>query len=44
MTNKKFIERFNYIEKRSRELQKPMTEMTLEEMDELWNEAKKQHI
>lgn len=41
MTNQKFTRRFNYIEQRSRELQKPMTEMTLEEMDALWNEAKK---
>lgn len=41
MTNQKFTRRFNYIEQRSRELQKPMTEMTLEEMDVLWDEAKK---
>jgi len=40
MTNQKFIRRFNYIEQRSREMGKPMTEMTLGEMDELWNEAK----
>ena len=40
MTNQKFIHRFNYIEQRSREMGKPMTEMTLEEMDELWREAK----
>lgn len=41
MTNQKFTRRFNYIEQRSRELQKSMTEMTLEEMDALWDEAKK---
>jgi XTP/dITP diphosphohydrolase len=41
MTNQKFIRRFNYIEQRSREMGKPMTEMTLGEMDELWNEAKR---
>ena len=40
MTNQKFIRRFNYIEQRSRELQKPMTEMTLDEMEALWQEAK----
>ena len=40
MTNQKFITRFNYIEQRSREMGKAMTEMTLEEMDGLWNEAK----
>ena len=41
-TNQKFIRRFNYIEQRSRELGRPMTEMTLQEMDALWNEAKHQ--
>ena len=41
MTNQKFIRRFNYIEQRCREMGKPMTEMTLGEMDELWNEAKR---
>ena len=40
MTNQKFIHRFNYIEQRSREMGKPMKEMTLEEMDKLWNESK----
>jgi len=40
-TNQKFRRRFAYIEKNSRELQKPMQEMTLEEMDGYWNEAKK---
>ncbi len=43
-TNQKFIKRFNYIEQCSREMQKPMTEMTLEEMDALWNEAKKNKL
>jgi len=41
MTNQKFIRRFGYIEQRSHELGKPLTEMTLEEMDVLWNEAKR---
>jgi XTP/dITP diphosphohydrolase len=40
MTNQKFISRFNYIEQRSKEMQKPMAEMTLQEMDQLWEEAK----
>jgi tetrapyrrole methylase family protein/MazG family protein len=40
-TNLKFRKRFAYIEKRSRETGKPMQEMTLEEMDVFWNEAKK---
>ena len=40
-TNRKFISRFNYIEEHSIRAGKPLTEMTLEEMDALWNEAKK---
>lgn len=39
-TNKKFIRRFNYIEQHSIKAGRPLTEMTLEEMDKLWNEAK----
>lgn len=39
-TNQKFIRRFNYIEQHSIKMGKPLTEMTLEEMDALWNEAK----
>ena len=41
MTNRKFIDRFNYIEAHSIKIGKPLKEMTLAEMDELWNEAKK---
>ena len=41
MTNHKFISRFNYIEAHSIKQGKPLTEMTLEEMDRLWNEAKR---
>jgi XTP/dITP diphosphohydrolase len=41
-TNQKFIRRFNYIEEHSIKAGKPLTEMTLEEMDKLWNEAKQQ--
>ena len=41
MTNRKFIERFNYIEEHSIRVGKPLTEMTLEEMEMLWQEAKK---
>ncbi len=41
-TNQKFIRRFNYIEQHSIRAGKPLTEMTLEEMDQLWNEAKQQ--
>ena len=39
-TNQKFISRFNYIEQHSIRAGRPLTEMTLEEMDELWNQAK----
>lgn len=39
-TNQKFIRRFNYIEQHSLKCGKPLTEMSLEEMDALWNEAK----
>jgi XTP/dITP diphosphohydrolase len=40
MTNQKFIRRFNYIEQHSIRIGKPLTSMSLEEMDKLWNEAK----
>ena len=40
MTNRKFIDRFNYIEAHSIKIGKPLKDMSLEEMDKLWNEAK----
>ena len=42
MTNRKFIRRFTYLEEHSIRIGKPLTEMTLEEMDKIWNEAKQQ--
>lgn len=39
-TNRKFIRRFNHIEQRAKEMGKNLREMTLFEMDDLWNEAK----
>ena len=39
-TNRKFISRFNHIERRLREMGKSFDSVTLEEMDALWNEAK----
>ena len=39
-TNLKFIRRFNYIESRAKEVGKDLKDMSLAEMDELWNEAK----
>ncbi len=41
-TNVKFIRRFTYIEEHSIRIGKPLTEMSLQEMDALWNEAKQQ--
>lgn len=40
-TNKKFIKRFKYLEEKSNEIGKPLSEMTLAEMDVYWNQAKK---
>jgi len=40
-TNKKFISRFQYLEQKVKEKQKPLSDMTLEEMDVFWEEAKK---
>lgn len=39
-TNQKFIHRFNHIEQETKKLGKSLKEMTLKEMDILWNEAK----
>ena len=40
-TNQKFISRFGYVEEKTREQGKDMSEMTLAEMDALWDEAKR---
>ncbi len=40
-TNRKFISRFNHVERRATECGRKLKDMTLEEMDSLWNEAKK---
>lgn len=40
-TNRKFISRFNYMEAKSKEMNKPLKELTLAEMDAIWDEAKK---
>lgn len=39
-TNKKFIFRFNYLEKRANEMGVSLKDMKLAQMDEIWNEAK----
>ena len=40
-TNRKFRERFGYVERKLKEAGKSPSEATLEEMDALWNEAKR---
>ncbi|WP_040250470.1 nucleoside triphosphate pyrophosphohydrolase [Psychroserpens mesophilus] len=40
-TNKKFIKRFQYLEQKSKDLNTPLSDMTLAEMDVYWEEAKK---
>lgn len=40
-TNAKFIRRFNHIERRAAQQGRALKEMTLDEMEALWNEAKK---
>lgn len=39
-TNKKFRNRFMYIEEKAQQLNKNMIDMSLEEMDAIWNESK----
>ena len=39
-TNRKFIRRFNYIEKKASESNRDLKDMSLEEMDRYWDEAK----
>lgn len=43
-TNQKFIRRFNYIEQEAKEQGKILKDMTLEEMDSLWDEAKRKEL
>lgn len=40
-TNCKFIQRFGYVEEKAQTIGKNLKEMTLQEMDQLWEEAKK---
>lgn len=40
-TNRKFIDRFGYVEERARETGKELKDMALEEMEEFWQEAKR---
>ncbi|MBQ5573273.1 MAG: nucleoside triphosphate pyrophosphohydrolase [Bacteroidaceae bacterium] len=43
-TNRKFMRRFNYVEEKAIEQGKNLKDMTLEEMDALWNEAKRNNL
>ncbi|HOO23849.1 MAG TPA: nucleoside triphosphate pyrophosphohydrolase [Paludibacteraceae bacterium] len=43
-TNQKFIRRFNYLEQKTIKQGKDLHQMSLEEMDIFWNEAKKQGL
>jgi XTP/dITP diphosphohydrolase len=40
-SNRKFIRRFQYVEKNARNIGKSIHQMSLDEMDAFWNEAKK---
>ena len=42
VTNKKFIKRFTRMEEKAVEGGKPLSQMTLEEMDNIWNQIKRQ--
>ena len=39
-TNRKFIRRFSFLEAKAKEMGKSLKDMSLEEMDKIWNEAK----
>lgn len=43
-TNKKFIQRFNYLEQKAAANKQQLQNMSLEEMDVYWNEAKQQGL
>jgi XTP/dITP diphosphohydrolase len=43
-TNQKFIRRFNYVEQAAKEQGRSLNELTLAEMDALWNEAKSKSL
>lgn len=40
LTNRKFISRFNYLEAKANDMNKSLKDMSLNEMDNIWNEAK----
>jgi XTP/dITP diphosphohydrolase len=44
LSNQKFLKRFRYIEEQAALVNKKMSDMTLGEMDKIWNEAKEKGI
>jgi tetrapyrrole methylase family protein/MazG family protein len=44
LTNRKFKERFSYVEKKVQESGRPWQSYTLDELDNYWNEAKRRQI
>ena len=44
LTNQKFIRRFNYLEEHTIKEGKNLKDMSLEEMDAIWNEAKRKGL
>ena len=43
-TNRKFIKRFNYLEKEAKQNGRNLKDMTLAEMEEIWQESKKEDV
>ena len=43
-TNRKFIKRFNYLEKDAKQSGRNLKDMTLAEMEEIWQESKKEDV
>lgn len=43
VANKKFRSRFTFVEEKAREMGKSLVDMSLDEMNELWEEAKRMH-
>ena len=43
-TNQKFIRRFNYLEEHTLKEGRQLRDMSLEEMDKIWNEAKQKGL
>jgi len=42
--NQRFVERFKFIENSAKDLNRNLSDLSFEEMDSFWNEAKKRKI